>query len=47
MKPNYKIAMAMLAGVAFGALAVQGLHAQANPPVYVVTEIDVTIWMPT
>ncbi len=42
MKPNYKIAMAMLAGVAFGALAVQGLHAQANPPVYVVTEIDVT-----
>ena len=27
---------------AIGAGAVQGLHAQAKPPVYVVTEIDVT-----
>jgi uncharacterized protein (DUF1330 family) len=31
----------MLAGVAVGAAAVQGLHAQAKPPVYTVTEIDV------
>ena len=31
----------MLAGVAIGGLAVQGLHAQAKPPVYTVTEIDV------
>jgi len=30
------------AGVAIGALAVQGLHAQAKPPVYFVAEIDVT-----
>jgi uncharacterized protein (DUF1330 family) len=42
MKPNYKVAVAMLAGVALGALAVQGLHAQAKPPVYYVAEIDVT-----
>jgi uncharacterized protein (DUF1330 family) len=32
----------MLAGVAVGAVAVQGLHAQGKPPVYLVTEIDVT-----
>ena len=42
MKSNYKIAMAMLAGAALGALAVQGLHAQAKPPVYYVAEVDVT-----
>jgi uncharacterized protein (DUF1330 family) len=32
----------MLAGVGLGAAAVQGLHAQGKPPVYLVTEIDVT-----
>jgi uncharacterized protein (DUF1330 family) len=32
----------MLAGVAIGAFAVQGLHAQAKPPIYYVSEIDVT-----
>ena len=32
----------MLAGVAIGAAAVQGLHAQAKPPVYYVAEITVT-----
>jgi hypothetical protein len=42
MKSNYKVAVAMLAGVALGALVVQGLHAQAKPPIYVVTEIDVS-----
>ena len=42
MKSNYKAAVAMLAGVALGALVVQGLHAQAKPPVYVVAEIDVS-----
>ena len=31
----------MLAGVAVGAVAIQGLHAQTKPPVYLVTEIDV------
>jgi uncharacterized protein (DUF1330 family) len=42
MKTQYAVSLAMLAGVAVGALGVQGLHAQAKPPVYTVTEIDVT-----
>lgn len=42
MRSNYRIAAAVTAGVAIGALAVQGLHAQAKPPVYFVAEIDVT-----
>ena len=42
MKSNYKVAVAMLAGVALGAFVVQGLHAQAKPPIYVVAEIDVS-----
>ena len=42
MKSNYKVAVALLAGVALGALAVQALHAQAKPPLYSVAEIDVS-----
>jgi uncharacterized protein (DUF1330 family) len=42
MNTKYKIGLAMLAGVALGAAAVQGLHAQAKPPVYYVAEIEVT-----
>src|SRR4051812_1353639 len=42
MKNYYSAAAAMLVGIGVGALAVQGLHAQAKPPVYTVTEIDVT-----
>jgi uncharacterized protein (DUF1330 family) len=42
MKTQYTIALAVLAGVGLGAAAVQGLHAQAKPPAYVVVEIDVT-----
>jgi uncharacterized protein (DUF1330 family) len=42
MRSNYKFAVAVTAGVAIGALAVQGLHAQAKPPVYFVAEIEVT-----
>jgi uncharacterized protein (DUF1330 family) len=42
MRSNYKIAMVLLAGVAIGGLAVEGLHAQAKAPVYYVAEIDVT-----
>lgn len=40
--PNYKTALTLLAGVALGAIAIQGLHAQAKPPVYIVNEVDVT-----
>lgn len=42
MKIQYSLAVAMLTGIGIGAVAVHTLHAQAKPPVYVVTEIDVT-----
>jgi uncharacterized protein (DUF1330 family) len=35
------VGIAMLAGAAFGAAAVQGLHAQAKPKAYLVTELQV------
>src|SRR6266496_1289895 len=40
MNTKYKIAMGMLAGVALGVAAVQGLHAQAKPKAYIVTESE-------
>jgi uncharacterized protein DUF1330 len=42
MKQFFGVGLGMLAGVAIGALAVSGLHAQGKPSVYLVTEIDVT-----
>jgi uncharacterized protein (DUF1330 family) len=42
VKTKYTVALSMLAGVAVGAVAIQGLHAQGKPAVYLVTEIDVT-----
>jgi len=39
MKTNYKVAVALVAGAAIGAAAIQGLHAQAKPPAYVVIPI--------
>jgi uncharacterized protein (DUF1330 family) len=41
MNTKYKIALAVLAGAALGAAAVQGLHAQAKPKAYIVTESEV------
>ena len=41
MKLNSGIALGILAGIAIGAAAVQGLHAQAKPPAYQVIEVDV------
>jgi uncharacterized protein (DUF1330 family) len=41
MKTHYTIALAVFAGIGLGAAAVQGLHAQAKPPVYSVAEIDI------
>jgi uncharacterized protein (DUF1330 family) len=41
MKTHYAVAFAMLAGFGLGTVAVQGLHAQANPHVYSVAEIDI------
>ena len=42
MNTRYKIALAMLASAGLGAAAIQGLHAQAKAPAYVVVEIDIT-----
>lgn len=42
MNPHYMLTLAMLSGVALGAIAVQALHAQTKPPVYYVAEVDVT-----
>jgi uncharacterized protein (DUF1330 family) len=42
MKTRSTAALALLAGAAIGAIAVQGLHAQSKAPVYVVTETDIT-----
>src|SRR6266699_962129 len=39
MKTNYKLAIALVAGAAVGGAAIQGLHAQAKPPAYVVIPI--------
>jgi uncharacterized protein (DUF1330 family) len=42
MKSKYAVAFAMFASFALGAAAVQGLHAQAKPPAFVIAEITVT-----
>jgi uncharacterized protein (DUF1330 family) len=36
MKTSYKLAIALVAGAAIGGAAIQGLHAQAKPPVFMV-----------
>jgi uncharacterized protein (DUF1330 family) len=41
MSRSITLGMAMLVGAALGAAAVQGLHAQAKPKAYLVTEIEV------
>jgi uncharacterized protein (DUF1330 family) len=42
VKTQAAVALAMLAGAVLGAGMVEGLHAQAKPPVYLVAENDVT-----
>ena len=42
MKSRYSMLLAMAVGFGLGAVAIQGLHAQAKPPVYYVGEIEVT-----
>jgi len=41
MRTRYAAGLALLAGAGIGAVATQALHAQAKPPVYVVSEIAV------
>jgi uncharacterized protein (DUF1330 family) len=40
MKTRYTVALSMLAGAFLGAAAIQGLHAQAKPKAYTVTELE-------
>ena len=42
MQTHCTVAVAMLTGMAVGAIAVQSLHAQPKPMVYLITEQDVT-----
>ena len=42
MKASHQLALTLLAGIAIGAAAAHGLHAQARPIAYTVSEIDVT-----
>jgi uncharacterized protein (DUF1330 family) len=42
MNTKFKLTLALLAGVAIGVTAIQGLNAQIKPLAYLVTEIDVT-----
>jgi hypothetical protein len=42
MNRSIALGLAMLAGGAIGATAVNGLHAQAKPSVYYISAIDVT-----
>jgi uncharacterized protein (DUF1330 family) len=41
MKTRCTVALSLLAGAALGAAAVQGLHAQAKPKAYQVTELEI------
>jgi len=42
MKTKYVVALSVAAGIVIGAVAVQTLHAQAQPPGFIVAEIDVS-----
>jgi len=41
MKTQYTVALSMIAGAALGGPAIQGLHAQAKPLAYVITEVEI------
>lgn len=42
MKVHHACGLAVLIGAALGAAAVSGLHAQSKPPVYFISEIEIT-----
>ena len=46
MKTRYTVALSLIAGAAFGAAAIQGLHAQAKLKAYSVGEVEVTGALP-
>ena len=39
MKTQHAVALALLAGIGLGAVAVQGLRAEAKPPAYYISEV--------
>jgi uncharacterized protein (DUF1330 family) len=41
MKTRYTVALSMIAGAALGGAAIPGLHAQAKPLAYVITEVEI------
>jgi uncharacterized protein (DUF1330 family) len=41
MKTRYTVVLSLIAGAAVGAAAIQGLHAQAKPKAYLVTESEI------
>jgi uncharacterized protein (DUF1330 family) len=41
MKTPYTVVLSMIAGAALGGAAIQGLHAQAKPKAYQVTELEI------
>ena len=41
MKTYFTVGLSMIAGAALGAAAIQGLHAQAKPKAYQVTELEI------
>jgi len=41
VKTRYTVALTLVAGIAIGGAAVQGLHAQGKPPVYIVNELEI------
>jgi len=42
MKTRYAVVLGKFVGLGLGAVAVQGLHAQTTPPVYYISEVDMT-----
>jgi uncharacterized protein (DUF1330 family) len=42
MRTRYAVALSMLAGIVIGGTAIQTLHAQAKPPVYLIAQNEVT-----
>lgn len=40
MKTRYTVVLSMIAGAALGGAAIQGLHAQAKPKAYAITELE-------
>ena len=41
MKTRYTVTLSLIAGAVLGAAAIQGLHAQAKPPAYIITEFEI------